>query len=69
MIITVICRLCKNIDFEVIFIELIESLAKTPYKTACHVETILKKNFLKNFRKVELSNIITNILEWVLNSC
>ncbi len=43
MIIAVICRLYKNIDFEVIFIELIESLARTPYKTACHVETILKK--------------------------
>ncbi len=29
MIIAVICRLCKNIDFEVIFIEVIESLART----------------------------------------
>lgn len=57
MIITLICRLCKNMDFEVIFIQ---SLAKTPYTTP---KLVMLRQFLRILKKNDLSNILTNILE------
>lgn len=58
MIITLICRLCKNMDFEVIFIQ---SLAKTPYTTP---KLVMLRQFLRILKKKnDLSNILTNILE------